>query len=70
LRLFLYLDFGATKGVLEFSEIELKGQLGAGSYGVVYKGEWRNQQVAGNHGNEVIFFSLNSEKNGQHSKRN
>ena len=33
--------------VLDFKEIELQGQLGAGSYGVVYKGQWRNQKVAG-----------------------
>jgi predicted Ser/Thr protein kinase len=33
--------------VLEFKEIIMQGQLGEGSYGVVYKGEWRNQKVAG-----------------------
>jgi predicted Ser/Thr protein kinase len=50
--------------VLGFKEIVLHEQLGAGSYGVVYKGEWRNQKVAGiflEKSRKIYFYSEKNE---------
>jgi len=34
------------KSEIPYAEIKMEYELGRGSYGVVYKGTWRNQQVA------------------------
>lgn len=45
---------GEVKWMIQYESIQIKEEVGRGSFGVVYRGIWRNAAVAGS---SPIFFS-------------